>query len=108
MTDEGDVYCPSRGIGAADVENLMTWLRSNVQVQQFDMRYSAEDVVAYDLMNKACTQVKGHFQLPLLWRKDAVVLPESLNMAKNRLSALKQRLRRDSSFKMYSKEDSTR
>ena len=72
------------------------------------MRYSAEDVVAYDLMNKACTQVEGHFQLPLLWRNDAVVLPESLNMAKKRLSALKQRLKRDSSFKeMYCKEMQT-
>ena len=55
--------------------------------------------MAYDLMNKACTQVEAHFQLPLLWRNDAVVLPESLNMAKKRLSALKQRLKRDSSFK---------
>ena len=105
MTDEGDVDCPSRGIGAADVENLMTWLRSNVQVQQFGTRYYAEDVVAYDLMNKACTQVGGHFQLPFLWRNDAAVLPESLNMAKKRLSALKQRLKRDSSLKeMYCKE----
>ena len=32
VTDEGDVYCSSCGIGVADVENLMTWLRSNVQV----------------------------------------------------------------------------
>ena len=28
VTDEGDVCCSSRGIGVADVENLMTWLRS--------------------------------------------------------------------------------
>ena len=64
--------------------------------------------MAYDLMNKACTQVEAHFQLPLLWRNDAVVLPESLNMAKKRLSALKQRLKRDSSFKeMYCKEMQT-
>ena len=46
VTDAGNVYCPSRGISAADVENLMTWLRSNVQVQQFNICYSAEDVVA--------------------------------------------------------------
>ena len=105
VTDEGEVYDPSVGLGAADVENLMSWLRSNVQVQQFGMRYSAEDVVAYDLMNKSVAREEGHFRLPLLWRNDAVVLPESLTMAKKRLSAVKQRLKRDSNLKdMYCKE----
>ena len=105
VTDEGEVYGPSVGLGAADVENLMSWLRSNVQVQQFGMRYSAEDVVAYDLMNKSVAREEGHFRLPLLWRNDAVVLPESLTMAKKRLSAVKQRLKRDSNLKdMYCKE----
>ena len=92
MTYEGDVYCPSRGIGAADVENLMSWLRSNVQVQQFGMRYSAEDVVAYDLMNKACTQVEGHFQLPFLWRNDTVILPESFEHGEEEVKCVKTTL----------------
>ena len=105
VTNEGDVYHPSSGLGAADVNNLMSRLKSNRQVQEFGMHYSAEDVVAYDLMNKSVTHVKGHFELPLLWKNDAVVLPDSLPMARKRLTSIKHRVARDSSLKdLYSKE----
>ena len=37
----------------------------------------------------------GHYQLPLLWRNDAVKLPQSRSVALKRLDSLKRRLKKD-------------
>ena len=73
----------------------MSWLRANTEVLEFGLRYPFEDVVSYELMNKAIKLVDGHFQLPLLWRNSGVTMLDSLLMAKRRLEAVKRRLDRN-------------
>ena len=42
-------------------------------------------------MTRQLQYVDGHYQLPLLWKNDMTVLPESNAMALKRLQCLKQR-----------------
>ena len=95
VTEDGEIFPRDKNVGIGDIDNLMSWLRANTEVLEFGLRYSLEDVVSYELMNKAIKLVDGHFQLPLLWRNSGVTLPDSLPMAKSRLEAVKRRLDRD-------------
>ena len=42
---------------------------------------SREDREAYDKMKRSVKLVDGHLQIPLLWKAEKVVLPESRKMA---------------------------
>ena len=95
VTEDGEIFPQDKNVGIGDIDNLMSWLRANTKVLEFELRYSLEDVVSYELMNKAIKLVDGHFQLPLLWRNSGVTLPDSLPMAKRRLESVKRRLDRD-------------
>ena len=99
VTEEGEVISPSRGISTLDVDNLMHWLKSNQEAQDFGLKYSAEDVVAYDCMNRNISFKDGHFELPLLWKDVSLKLPESLSVARKRLEGVKRRLLRDDGLK---------
>nr|CAB3263157.1 uncharacterized protein LOC104265735 [Phallusia mammillata] len=77
----------------------MQWLRSHEEVSNFGMKYSREDVVAYDMMTRLVERVNGHYQLPLPWKNDSEVLPDSLPMASGRLEGLKKRLLRNSAMR---------
>ena len=61
------MVAPSCRIRRVDVNNLMSWLKSNPEACEFGTKFSVEDVVAYDRMTK--TFVDGHFELPLPWQK---------------------------------------
>ena len=108
VTDEGETINPSPCINSWDVDSLMSWLKSNQEAREFGMKYSAEDVVAYDRMERSISFDEGHFELPLLWKNTSVRLPESLNMARKRLEGVKRRLLRDDNMKeMYRKQMET-
>ena len=80
----------------------MNWIKSNQEAQDFGIKYSAEDVVAYDCMNSNIAFKDGHFELPLLWKDVSVEFPESISMARKRLDAVKRRFLRDNGLKeMY-------
>ena len=66
MTDEGEVIASSNGISSWEVNSLMSWLKGNQEAREFGMKYSGEDVVAYDCMKRSISFVEGHFELPLL------------------------------------------
>ena len=105
VTEEGDIIPSSNGISCWDVDNLMSWLKSNQEAREFGMKYSAEDVVAYECMQRSISFVEGHFELPLLWKDTSVVLPESLSMARKRLDRVWHRLLRDDNMReMYCKQ----
>ena len=105
ISGDGDIYPPKGGLDCSDVENLMAWLKANQEVQEFGLRYSAEDVVAYDFMKKSIAHKDGHYVLPLPWKNPAKVLPVSLPMAEKRLAGVKRRMECNSKLKeMYCKE----
>ena len=78
-----------------DMENLLTWLQSHKEASEFGMKYSGEDVMAYDFMERNIEFVDGHYQMPLPWKNNAVKLPESRAMATRRLQHLKRRLEKN-------------
>ena len=105
ISSDGDIYSPKGGLDCSDVENLMAWLKANQEVQEFGLRYSAEDVVAYDFMKKSIAHKSGHYVLPLPWKNPAKVLPVSFPMAEKRLAEVKRRMECNSKLKeMYCKE----
>ena len=59
-----------------------------------------EDPIAYDLMPCRLVYDNGHYQLPVLWRNDAMQLPDSWEMALKRLKGLKKRLNSNSALKL--------
>ena len=97
INDKGEAWNRSRSmdIDLLDVEKLMSWVSMNKKASEFGMKYSKEDVVAYDLMKRNISNVNGHYELPLPWKNDSVVLPESLPHAQRRLQYLKQRFEKN-------------
>ena len=71
------MVAPSCRISRVDVNNLMSWLKSNPEACEFGTKFSVEDV-AYDRMTK--TFVDGHFELPLPWKDVLVMLSKSLEL----------------------------
>ena len=58
-----------------------------------DAPNSSEDRKAFQKLTTSVTTTNdGHYQLPLLWKKDNTSLPNDLEMVKQRLSSLKKRL----------------
>ena len=57
-----------------DMENLLTWLQSHKEESEFGMKYSREDVMAYDFMERNIEFIDGHYQMPLPWKNNAVQL----------------------------------
>ena len=60
---------------------------------------SREDREAYDKIKRSVKLVDGHLHLPLLWKAEKVVLPESRKMADMQPTHLKRRLVKDESFR---------
>ena len=99
VTDDGEVFPSPFEFDTTNIDELRHWLKSNRELMEFGMKYSREDVVAYDLLARSVCQVDGHFQLPLLWRNAATEMPESLAMARKRLVGVKKRLERNPELK---------
>ena len=59
---------------------------------------SREDRVAHEILKNA-EIVKGHFQVPLLWRNSNAKLPNNRMMAQTRLQSLKRRLDHNNELK---------
>ena len=95
VTNEGDVFPSPFDFDCASVNDLMHWLKSNCELMEFGLKYSRENVLAYDLMTKFVRLFNGHFELPLLWKNDAKLMPDSFVTAKKRLIGIKRRLQRD-------------
>ena len=85
VTDDGEVLPSPFDFNTTNVDELMQWLKSKRELMEFGLKYSREDTAAYDLMSRSVCQVNGHYQLPLLWKNAAVTLPDSMQMAQNRL-----------------------
>ena len=64
-------------------------------MMEFRLKDSREDVGAYDIMSRSVSPVDGQFQLPLLWKNALAKMPDSMDMPRKRLEAIKQRLQRD-------------
>ena len=96
MTDEGEIISLSSNADYCDKEGLLTTLQAHQEMLEFGLQYSVEDPVAYDIMQRNLKYKNGRYELPLLWRNDAVLLPNSYAMAIRRIEGLKRRLKRDS------------
>ena len=68
---------------------------SRKEMLEFGLKFSREDPIAYDAMCRNVKREDDHYQLPLLWRDDSCVLPDSKDVALKRLKGLKKRLQRD-------------
>ena len=99
LTDEGEMFSPTGDASLYDNEGFMKLLRDHHEMLEFGLRYSMEDPIAYDMMVRNLKYEDGHYQLPLLWRNDADVLPRSQDMALQRLKGLKRRLQKNSDLK---------
>ena len=105
VTEEGELISPSEGLDAADIDSLMSWLKTNREVCKFGSKYSSEDVVAYDCISKSIVHKDGHHQLSLLWKNASVKSFDSMDIAKRRLESVKRRLKRDDMLKIkYTQE----
>ena len=96
LTDEGEMFSSHPGTDFCDKEALLKMLQDQHEILEFGLHYSLEDPIAYDIMTRHLKYVDGHFQLPLLWKNDAVKLPASRDMALKRLECLKKRLIKNS------------
>ena len=95
LTEESKFFPGHPGSELCDSEGLMSMLRDHKEMLEFGFKYSMEDPIAYDIMCRKLQYRDGHCQLPLLWRNDAVKLPQSLSVALKRLDSLKRRLKKD-------------
>ena len=91
-----------------DKEGLMKLLRDHQELLEFGLKCSMEDPIVYNLMVHRLVYDNGHYQLPLLWRNDAIQLPDSREMALKRLEGLKKRLNNNIDLKLkYSEQMNT-
>ena len=60
---------------------------------------SVENEKALELLNEKTKRVGERFEAPLLWKDDERSLPDSLNMARWRLSCLEQKLNKNAELK---------
>ena len=95
VTEDGEVFSSPFDFDATNVEDLMHWCKSNCKMMEFRLKDSREDVGAYDIMSRSVSPVDGQFQLPLLWKNALAKMPDSMDMPRKRLEAIKQRLQRD-------------
>ena len=54
-----------------------------------------EDPIAFEIMSRQLQYVNGHYEVPLLWKNSAAILPDNYPMAVRRLQSLKRRLIKD-------------
>ena len=95
VTSESDVFPSPFDFDCTSFNVLMHWLKSNRKLMEFGLKLSREDVFAYDLMTKSVRLVNGDFELPLLWKNDVKLMPDSFVTAKKRLIGIKRRLQCD-------------
>ena len=110
INDKGEVWNHSRSmdIDLLDVEKLMSWVSMNKEASEFGMKYSREDIVAYDFIKQNISYVNGYYELPLPWKNDSAVLPENLSNVQHRLQYLKQRFEKNLNlYEKYTKQVET-
>ena len=93
LTDEGKIISLSSNADYRDKEGLFTTLQAHQEMLEFGLQYSVEELVAYDIMQRNLKYKNGRYELPLLWRNDAVLLPNSYAIAMRRIEGLKKRLK---------------
>ena len=81
-------------------KGLMKLLRDHQELLVFGLKYSIDHSIVYDLMVRRLVYDNGHHQLSLLWRNDAIQLPDSRKMALKRLEGLKKRLNNNIDLKL--------
>ena len=108
LTEEGESFRMHSDTDLRDKEGLMKLLRDHQELLEFGLKYSMEDPIAYDLMVHRLVYDNGQYQLPLLWRNDAIQLPDSWGMAPKRLEGRKKRLNSNIDLKLeYSEQMNT-
>ena len=108
LTDEGESFRMHSDTDLCDKEGLMKLLCDHKELLEFGLKYSKENPITYDLMVRRLVYDNGHYQLPLLWRNDAIQLPDSRKMALKRLEGLKKRLNNNIDLKLkYSEQMNT-
>ena len=95
ITDEGEFFSQQGNSDLYDKEEFIKMLSSHKEMLEFGLKFSREDPIAYDAMCRNVKREDDHYQLPLLWRDDSCVLPDSKDVALKRLKGLKKRLQRD-------------
>ena len=96
LTDEGEIISLSSNADYCDKEGLLTTLQAHQEMLEFGLQYFVEDPVAYDIMQRNLKYKNGRYELPLLWRNDAVLLPNSYAMAIRRIEGFNYAVLKDS------------
>ena len=99
VANEGDVFPSPFDFDCISVNDLKQWLKSNRKLMEFGSKYSREHVLAYDLMTRFVHLINGHFELTILWKNDATLMPDSFVTAKKCLIGIKHKLQRDHMLK---------
>lgn len=60
---------------------------------------SADHIVARQILKTTTVRVNGRFQSGLLWKDPNINLPSSYEMAKRRLIAVENKMKKDASYK---------
>ena len=84
LTDEGETFSSNSNFGFCNKDGLLKMLRDRREMLKFGLNYSIEDPIAYDVMLRRLEHVDGRYQLPLLWRDDAVEPPSSRERERER------------------------
>ena len=76
VNDRGEFWSRDQveNTDVVDMENLLTWLQSHKEASEFGMKYSREDVMAYDFMERNIEFIDGHYQMPLPRKNNAMQL----------------------------------
>ena len=72
LTDEGESFLMHSDTDLCDKEGLMKLLRDHQELLEFGLKYLMENPIAYHLKVRRLVYDNGHYQLPLLWRNDAM------------------------------------
>ena len=78
----------------SDIEDFLKFLQHE-EISELGSKYSIEDPMAFEIMSRQLQYVNGHYELPLLWKNSAAILPDSYPMAVRRHQSLKRRLIKD-------------
>ena len=95
VSDEGEFFPISPKPSLGDIEDFLKFLQEHKEISEFGSKYSMEDPMAFEIMCRQLQYVNGHYELPLLWKNSAAILPDSYPMTVRRLQSLKRRLIKD-------------
>ena len=95
VSDEGEFFPTSPSPSLGDIEDFLKFLQEHKEISELGSKYSMEDPMAFEIMSRQLQYVNGHYELPLLWKNNAAILPDSYSIAVRRLQSLKRRLIKD-------------